>query len=98
MNVVHVKWVDPAFSHNGWMFKSDFQDWIQTGATKADTVGLLAYECEDFIVVLQTVGEDQVADAVKIARPCITDMQVIAEAGIELDMKEIDVSTTTQTA
>lgn len=87
MKVVHVKWIDPAFASSGWMLKSEFIDFTKRQPTPADSVGLLAFENDEFIIVLQTIGLNQVADAVKIVRSCIKEIRELADVDIELELE-----------
>lgn len=84
MKVVHVIWKDPAHTHSGWLTKADFNDWLNEGIKPIDSVGMLAHETNDFIVLLQSVGNDNVADAVMISRSAIQEIRVIGEVEIEL--------------
>jgi hypothetical protein len=86
VKVVHVKWVDPAFGGSGWTDKDTFEAAIKRGLSRGDSVGMLAYECPEFVIVLQTVGNDQVAEWVKIARPCITEIKELCEVDITLKL------------
>lgn len=86
MKVVHVKWVDPAFGGSGWTDKSTFQTAIKRGLCRGDSVGMLAVDHADFVIILQTVGDDQVAEWVKIARPCITEIKELCEVDISLEL------------
>lgn len=89
MKVVHVIWVDPCHAESGWMPKQDFIRWIREGETPADTVGVLAYEHDDFIVIVQSVGNGVVADGVKITRSAIKEIRELAEVPLTLDLKEL---------
>jgi len=86
LKVVHVQWEDPCHAESGWIPKADFIRWIQEGATPADTVGILAYESDDFVVVIQSIGDGTVADGVKITRSAIKSIQVLAELPFTLDI------------
>ena len=66
------------------MTKAHFTDWIADGLARSDSVGLLAHEGDEFIVLLQSVGESQVADAVKISRSAIAEIRELGEVSIEL--------------
>lgn len=87
MKVVHVQWRDPGFAQSGWMFKSEFETWVKKDMKRSDSVGLLAYETETYIVLVQSVGEDQVADALKISRVVIESIKEIAEIAIKLEIE-----------
>ena len=85
MKVVHIKWKDPAFAQSGWMTKDEFHEWVEKGLAPSDSVGLLAHESDEMIVLLQTVGENQVADAVKISRSAIMELKELGEVDIILE-------------
>jgi hypothetical protein len=86
LKVVHVTWKDPCFAGSGWMTRDDFAAWLKADTARSDSVGILAYECEAFVVLLQSVGENQVADAVKIARNAIRDIKVLGEVPLALEL------------
>ncbi len=68
LKVVHVTWKDPGFAGSGWMDQSDFEAWVKADVADCDSVGILAYESDSFIVLLQSSGEKQVAEGLKISR------------------------------
>jgi hypothetical protein len=79
MKVVKVNWTDPCFAKSGWMDKADFTLFCQSKPTRSTSIGILAHEDKKSIVILQTVGENSVADAIKINRDSIVDMEEISE-------------------
>lgn len=83
MKVVHIEWIDPAFAKSGWMLKGEFDEWIKEGINRSDTVGILFFESKEMVVVIQSVGKNQVADCIKITRKAIQKMTVLAD--IEID-------------
>jgi len=85
MKIVHVTWKDPAFAQSGWMTKDEFHEWVDEGLAPGDSVGLLAHESDEMIVLLQTIGKNQVADAVKISRSAIVEIRELGEAGVTLE-------------
>lgn len=87
LKIVHVEWSDPAFAKSGWInLGGDFEDWIKTGVNRSDTVGILAYECKEFIVIVQSVGENLVADGIKITRSAIKKISVIGKINLRLKL------------
>lgn len=84
MKVVHVQWEDPAFAQSGWMQKPEFEEWVKRGIAQSDSVGLLAYETDDYIVLVQSVGRTQIADCVKINRASVKSVREIGHVDIEL--------------
>jgi hypothetical protein len=87
LKVVHVIWEDPSFATSGWLTLSEFEDFIKSDVTPADSVGILAYECDSFIVLLQSVGKDQVADGVKIARSAIRSIKELGSVPLSLEIE-----------
>ncbi len=85
MKIVHVTWEDPCFANGGWMTRSDFEEWVKEPPAPSDSVGILAYECDSFVVLLQSVGENQVADGIKITRSAIRNIREIGELPLSLD-------------
>jgi len=86
MKIVHIKWEDPCFAASGWMSKDDFLEWLEQKNAESDSVGLLVYENESFIVLLQSVGTNQVADGIKINRSSIREIKEIGEIPLSLDI------------
>ncbi len=84
LKVVHVKWKDPCFAHSGWMNQSDFEQWLEDDLPPSDSVGILAHENENFIVLLQSIGENQVADSIKISRSAIEIIKELGEVPLSL--------------
>ena len=89
LKVVHVQWQDPCHAESGWMPKEDFIRWIKEGATPVDTVGILAYEAKDFIVIIQSIGNRVVADGIKITRSAITNIEVLSKVPLTLELGSI---------
>lgn len=84
LKVVHVEWEDPCFARSGWMTQSDFSDWIHAPPAPSDSVGILAYESENYIVLLQSIGKNQVADGLKITRSAIRSITELGTVGLSL--------------
>ncbi len=84
LKVVHVTWEDPCFAGSGWMTKSDYETWLKDGLAPSDSVGILAHECDSFIVLLQSIGDDQVADGIKISRSAIRSIKELGEIPLTL--------------
>jgi hypothetical protein len=78
MKIVKVNWADPCFAKSGWMDKDDFRSFCQSQPARSTTIGILAHEDKKSIVILQTIGENTVADAVKISRASILDLKVVS--------------------
>ena len=89
LKVVHVTWEDPCFAHSGWMTQTDFEQWVKASLAPSDSIGILAYECESFIVLLQSIGDNQVADGIKINRSAIRQIKEIAELSLSLDLSNL---------
>lgn len=88
MKVVHVKWKDPGFSENSWMSESRFKEWAKEDVVQCESVGLLAYETEFYIVLIQSVGDELIASALKISRAAIQSVQEIGEVPIMFVMED----------
>lgn len=85
LKVVHVTWKDPAFSNSGWMDRDEFEKWAKSDLPDSDSVGMLAHEAEEYIVLVQSVGKVEVADSVKISRSAISEIREIGEVPITLE-------------
>lgn len=70
------------------MSRSDFERWIQADVTPSDSVGILAYECKSFIILLQSIGDNQVADGIKITRSSIREIREIGDVPLTLSKDE----------
>jgi hypothetical protein len=88
LKVVHITWEDPCFAQSGWMTQADFEGWLKAGLAPSDSVGILAYETDSFIVLLQSIGSQQVADGIKISRSAIRSIKEIGEIPLSLDLTD----------
>ncbi len=88
LKVVHVQWEDPCFARSGWMAQSDFLDWLHAPPAPSDSVGILAYETENYIVLLQSIGEGQVADGIKITRSAIRNIKELGNIPLSLKIPD----------
>ena len=86
MDIVRIKWFDPAFSRSGWMDRKEFKEFAERGHAMADTVGFLAFESESAYTVVGSIGEEQVGDAITISKACVTEKTVIGQSGIEIEL------------
>ena len=68
------------------MNQADFEAWVKADTARSDSVGILAYECESFIVLLQSIGENQVADGIKISRAAIREIKELSEIPLSLEL------------
>lgn len=66
------------------MSQADFEAWVKADVASSDSVGILAYECESFIVLLQSIGEKQVADGLKISRSAIESIRELGTVAVSL--------------
>jgi hypothetical protein len=83
MKVVSVIWIDPEFTA-GWRDKDDFQDDSDAQAASCQSFGLLAFENDTHIVVLQSVNEHQTQNTIKIPKSCIVSTHELAEVDITI--------------
>lgn len=88
MKVVHVTWEDPCFARSGWMTQSEFTDWLHAPPAPSDSVGVLAYETDDYIVLLQSIGDGQVADGIKITRSAIRSIKELGSVPLSLEVSD----------
>jgi hypothetical protein len=66
------------------MTQADFMAWVESGLAPSDSVGILAYEGDSFIVLVQSIGENQVADGIKINRSAIRSIKELGEIPLTL--------------
>ncbi|MBT4768777.1 MAG: hypothetical protein HOO04_10515 [Phycisphaerae bacterium] len=74
--VVSVKWVDAeARGGPGWEDPEDMVEFALRPLATVHTVGLLIYECEQFVAVTDSRGPDQIGAVQKIPRGWITSLE-----------------------
>lgn len=86
MKVVHVTWEDPCFASSGWMTRSDFLAWAKSENSISDSVGIMAFESDDYIVLIQSIGVNQVADGIKINKASIKNIKELATIPLSLSI------------
>jgi len=84
LKVVHVTWKDPCFAQSGWINQTEFEEWLEKDLPPSDSVGILAHENDSFIVLLQSIGDNQVADGIKISRAAIEKIRELGEIPLSL--------------
>lgn len=70
------------------MTQSDFVDWLHAPPAPSDSVGILAYETDDYIVLLQSIGDGQVADGIKITRSAIRSIKELGSVPLSLEVPD----------
>jgi len=85
MKIICIEWQDPCFWTDGWHNQEEFWKWAKQDNALSYTVGFLAYETESYLVLLQSIGETQVADSVKINRSAIKQVKEFGSIGIDLE-------------
>lgn len=68
-----VHWTD-AYSVHHWHHKRELEEWCVEPLPVMQTLGWLIYECDDYIVIGQSVGLVEAADLIKIPRGMIVEM------------------------
>ena len=84
MKIVHIKWIDSIHS-SGWQSRSSFESFSKEPILHLDSVGFLAWEHEDYVVIVQSAGPDDIDAMMKIPRCAITEIREIGEVDIKLD-------------
>ena len=82
--VVKVKWIDSCPLH-GWNSKESFANFCEEANYECLSVGLLVFEDDNFIVLLQTIGIYQVSETMKIPKVAIKEMHKLGTP-IEIDL------------
>lgn len=75
MCVVH--WLDSQCYFNGWETPESFRKWAEQPMVIIASMGFLTYECEEYIVISQSVhleGDNLITDHTKIPRFAIQSM------------------------
>ena len=73
--LVIVHWIDPECSGTGWQDKDDFYKWCDDPLKTVQTVGWLVRDGEDRIVVLSTMGSDEMGEAHKIPKSLVVKIE-----------------------
>jgi hypothetical protein len=71
------------------MSQTDFLDWLHAPPAPSDSIGILAYETDDYIVLLQSIGDSQVADGIKITRSAIRSIKELGRVPLSLEVPTI---------
>lgn len=82
--VVSISWVDAeARGGPGWEDPEDMVEFALRPLATVHTVGLLIYECEQFMALTDSRGPDQVGAVQKIPKAWITSMEFMVPAEVE---------------
>ena len=68
---MEVTWQDSQGSATSWTYTEDFQEWAKRKVPTIRTVGYLARETKDAVVLVQSVGNGQLLHGVKIPKCCV---------------------------
>ena len=71
----------------GWLSQADFLDWIKERSL-AKSVGALVHEDDDVVVLVQSFGVNQVAEAIKINKASIKNIEEIGQIDCGLVLPE----------
>lgn len=78
MKIAIVKWADVQISrdshYQGWLTEDEFKDWCNEGVIICKSVGFITYEADEFIVISQTIFENDTSESAKIPRSSIVDL------------------------
>lgn len=74
--IVEVHWIDSDSIH-GWRSGETFEAYCKEGPCEAVTVGILAEKTKKWIVLLQTIGEQQLCGTIKIPRVAVISMKTL---------------------
>ncbi len=78
MKIVHVKWVDAA-SVAGWRSQKALKEFITGNLDAVDSVGMLAYEDDKKVVLIQTNAVNEVMGLFEIPKGCIKSIKKIGK-------------------
>jgi hypothetical protein len=84
IKVIHVQWRDSA-SLTGWKSMAKFWSSAKSDPVIVDSVGMMAYENEDKVVLLQTIGGEEVSGFFEIPRGCIKEIKVIGSLPMTIE-------------
>lgn len=84
MKIVQVTWVDSVHSC-GWKSYQEFKEFAEDGDLKLFTVGLLAWETEYYIVVIQSAGGNNIDAMMKIPRCAILEIKDLGNLDIQIE-------------
>lgn len=75
--VVHVKWIDSESVH-GWQSKERFSSFSSDSINACESIGILAFDGTDHIVIAQSVSDNCIDGNIKIPKCAIKSSKVIA--------------------
>lgn len=82
-----VHWTD-AYSVHHWHHKRELEEWCVEPLPVMQTLGWLIYECDEYIVIGQSIGLVEAADLIKIPRGMIVEMFELPEKAMQEKLKE----------
>lgn len=86
MRIVIVEWEDAVAAKDNlgsWLHKDEFDVWCEEPVARPKSVGYLTFECDEFIVISQSVLGDDVAESTKIPRINIVEVTVVNESDFD---------------
>jgi hypothetical protein len=83
--VVHIQWKDAAGLEQ-WHDHAEFKAFCDTDLSHVDSIGILGFENEEKIVLIQTASANQVSGLFEIPKGCIKQMKVIAKLPIRFEL------------
>lgn len=87
MKVAHIVWEDPCRASEGWMNKSEFDEFCKEKRTKVDSVGILFSETNEYYILVQSIGFDCIAECIKITKSAVLEVKFLHEIPIEMGIK-----------
>lgn len=84
LDIVAVKWFD-SIHKAGWLFDEDLSEFIKEGQPIFITIGILVHQSDEFLVVVQSVGNGQFDAAMKIPVKSIRSCIPIGDVTVDSD-------------
>jgi hypothetical protein len=86
MDIVHVQWIDAA-GLSEWHGKREFERFCSDESEITESVGMLGFQDDRKIVLIQTAGINQVTGLFEIPKGCIKSIKLLAQIPITLDLQ-----------
>jgi hypothetical protein len=83
VKVVRVEWLDSeSRSTDTWTFRDEFQEFADEGLGPIASTGMLWTDCDEYIVLVQSVSPFCISGHIKIPKVAITAMEAIGEVDV----------------
>ena len=88
LSLVMVHWIDAECSSDGWQHKEDFDKWADEPLRSVQTVGWLMRDTDDRVVVMSSMGGDDMGEAHKIPKSWVIKIEKLTTVE-EIDERDL---------